>query len=128
MVPFGEMGVIERLAKSCENATLAVVVALVSLFAWHVVCPRVSVKSVFEGRGEITAETLLHGCTIVSNEDNNREIQVNDDRESREDDSEPCGLPGLWLVSDSLLSVSQFMPAQSVFLSDWTSAQHPLRC
>jgi len=112
--------VIERLAVSWEIWSFAVVAALAWLFATLVSCPQVSVKSMSQAGGEISAAIHSLGPIMVSIED--------DDREFKEDDVEPYGLPGVWLVSPPCLSLSQITPLQSLALSVQTPAQHPLRC
>jgi len=112
--------VIERLAVSWEMGSLAVVAALAWLSASLVSCPQVGVKFVSEGGVEITAAIPSMGPIMVSIEE--------DDREFQDDDLEPCGPPGVWLVAHPSLTLSQITPPQSVSLSVLTPAQHPLRC
>lgn len=111
---------IERLAVSWEGALFAVVAALAWLSAPLVSCPRVIVKSVSKAGVEITATIPSPAPIMVSIED--------DDREFQEGDLEPCGLPGVRLVSPPSLTLSQITPPQSVSLSFLTPAQRPLRC
>ena len=111
---------IERMAVSWKDASFAVVAALAWLSASLVSCPQVSVKSVSKAGVEITAAIPSPGPIMVSIED--------DDREFQEDDLEPCGLPGVRLLSPPSLTLSQITPLQSVSLSVLTPAQHPLRC
>ena len=111
---------IERLAVSWEDALFAIVAALAWLSVSLVSCPQVSVKSVSKPGVEITPAISSLGPIMVSVED--------DDREFQEAELEPCGLPGVWLVSPPSLTPSQITPPQSVFLSVPTPAQHPLRC
>jgi hypothetical protein len=51
-----------------------------------------------------------------------------DDREFQEAELEPCGLPGVRLVSPPSLTPSQITPPQRVSLSVRTPAQRLLRC
>lgn len=111
---------IERLAVSWEGALFAVVAALAWLSAPLVSCPRVIVKSVSKAGVEITAAIPSPGPIMVAIEDNDRDFQ--------EDDLEPCGLPGVRLVSPPSLTLSQITPPLSVSPSVLTPAQHPLRC
>jgi hypothetical protein len=114
------MGVIQRLAPSWEDASFAVVAALVWLSALFVSCPQVSVELVYKAGVEITAAIPSLGPMVVLIED--------DDRELQEDDLELCGLPGVRLVWPPSLTLSQITPPQSVSLSVLTPAQPPLRC
>jgi hypothetical protein len=114
------MGVIERLAVSWEDAPFAVVAALAWLFAWLVSCPQVSVKSVSKPDVENTAAIPSMGPIVDSIED--------DDRETREDDLEACGLPGVRLVPPPSLTLSQSTRQSVSLLSVLTPAQQPLRC
>jgi hypothetical protein len=114
------MGVIERLAVSWEYALFAVIATLAWLSAPIVSCPRVIVKLVSKAGVEITAAIPSPGPRLVAIED--------DDRKFQEDDLEPCGLPGVRLLSPPSLTLSQITPVQSVSLSVLTPAQHPLRC
>ena len=111
---------IERMAVSWKDASLAVVAALAWLSAPLVSCPRVIVKSVSKAGVEITAAIPSLGPIMVSIED--------DDREFQEDDLEPCALLGVRLLSPPSLTLSQITPVQSVSLSFLTPAQRPLRC
>ena len=114
------MGVIERLAVSWKDASFAVVAALAWLSASLVSCPQVSVKSVSKAGVEITAAIASLGPFVDSIEDEDREFQ--------EDDLEPCGLPGVRLVSPPSLILSQITPPQSLSPLLLTPAQRPLRC
>ncbi len=111
---------IERLAVSWKGASFAVVAALAWLSAPLVSCPRVVVKFVSKAGVETTTAIPAPGPRLVAIED--------DDREFQEGDLEPCGLPGVRLVSPPSLTLSQITPPQSVSLSFLTPAQHPLRC
>ncbi len=111
---------IERLAVTWEHASLAALAALVCLSASLVSCPRVSVNSVSKAGVESTAAISSQGPIMVSLEDA--------DRESREDDPEPCGLSGVRLLLPPPLTLSQITAPQSVWLSVLTPAHHPLRC
>jgi len=116
----GGMGEIERLAVSWEDASFAVVAALMWLSASFVSCPQVSLKFVSKAGVESTAAIPSLGPIMDSIED--------DDREFQERDLELCGLPGVRLVSPPSLTLSQIPPPQSVSLSVLTPAQRPLRC
>jgi hypothetical protein len=122
------MGVIERLAASWKGASFAVVAAIAWLSAWSVSCPQVNIKSASKTGVEITAEIPSLGSIMVSIEDDDREFQEYDDRESLEDDLEPSGLPGMRLVSAPSLTLSQITPLQNLSLSVLTPAKPPLRC
>src|SRR5271157_4795474 len=102
------MGVIERLAVSWEGALFVVVAVLAWLSASLVSCPQVGVKSVSKAGVEIIAAIPSLGPIMVS---------IDDDREFKEDDLEPYGLPGVLLVSPPCLTLSQITPLQSVTLS-----------
>jgi hypothetical protein len=112
------MGVIERPALSWEDASFAVLAALAWLSGWLVSCPQVSIGPVFKAGVEITAAIPSPEPIMVS--------IVDDD--SEEDDLEPCGLPGVRLVSPPSLTHSQITPPQSVSRALLTPAPHPLRC
>lgn len=119
---------IERLALSWKGAWFAVVAALAWVSAWPASCPQVSVKSLPQAGVEVTVEMPSRGSIMVSIEDDDHEPQMNDDREPQEDDSEPCGLPGVRLLLAPSLTLSQIMSPRSVFLSVLTQAEHRLRC
>jgi hypothetical protein len=114
------MGVFERLDVSWEDASFAVIAALVWLSASLASCPQVSVGSVRKAGVEITEAIPSLGPIVASLED--------DDREFQEDYLEPCGLPGVRLASPPSLSLSQVTPPQSVWIFTVTPANHPLRC
>jgi hypothetical protein len=113
------MGVIERLDVFWVGASFAFV-ALAWLSASLVSCPQVSVGSVSRAGVEISAAVLSLGPIMASIED--------DDRESREDDLEPCGLPGARLALPPSLTFSQITPPRSVCCSVLTPARLALRC
>ncbi len=112
---------LERLAVSWEDALFAVVAALAWLSASLVSCSQVTVTSLSTARVEITEAMTSPGPIMVSIED--------DDREFQEDELEPCGPPGVRLVSPPpSLSLSQITPPHSFSLSVVIPAQRPLRC
>ena len=90
---------IERPAVSWKDASFAVVAALAWLSASLASWRQVGVKSVSKAGIEKTAAIAPLGPIMVPIED--------DDREFREDELEPCDLPGVRLVSPPSLTVSQ---------------------
>jgi hypothetical protein len=113
--------VLGRLAITRGDAWFAVIAALAWSSASLMSCSQVSVTSLSTARVEITEAIPSVGPIMVSIED--------DDREFQEEDLEPCGPPGLRLVSPPpSLTLAQITPLQSDSLSVVTPAQRPLRC
>jgi hypothetical protein len=115
----GGLGVSERVGLSWEAASFAIIAALAWFSASLGSYPQVTVKRVSRASVEITAALPSLGPRMVA---------IEDDRELPEDDPEPCGLPGMWLVPRPSLTLSQIVPPETVSLSFLTSAQLPLRC
>lgn len=109
-----------RLAVSWEDASFALVAALVWLSATFVRGPLVSVEFRSKVGVEITAAIPSLGPMMVLIADEGREFQ--------DDDLELCALPGVRLVWPPSLTLSLITPPESVFLSVLTPVQRPLRC
>jgi hypothetical protein len=115
-----EWALIERLAISWHNASIAVVAALAWLSASLVSCPQVSLTPVSKAAVEITAATPSPEPMTFAIAD--------DDRDFLEDDLEPCELPGVRLAPPPGLTPSQITSPQSVSLAVLTPVQRPQRC
>lgn len=118
---------IKRLVIPWVSASFALLASLAWLSASFLSYARVSVDTVPDAGGEIAVAISPPGSIAVPIEDGDRRFQADDDGDAQ-DDPEPCGLPCLWLVPPSSLTLSQITSQERVSLFVLTPAQHPLRC